>query len=175
MILSGKLIEEEVMADRIVIRPFDADNINPNSYDFRLGDTIKVYKESILDTKTPNEVETIKIPKEGYLLEPDRVYLGHTVETMGSEHYVPIIRGTSSMGRLGLFVHITADLIDLGSINQYTLMLHSVQGLRVYPGMKVGQITFWEIVGEKTLYDGKYQGSVGPAESQVYKDFSDHL
>lgn len=175
MILSGKLIEEEVIADRIVIQPFDADSINPNSYDFRLGDTIKVYKEPVLDSKTPNEVETIKIPKEGYLLEPGRVYLGHTVETMGSEYYVPILRGTSSMGRLGLFVHITADLIDLGSINQYTLMLHAVQGLRVYPGMKIGQITFWEITGEKTLYTGKYQGSVGPAESQVYKDFTDLL
>ena len=171
MILSGKFIEEEVKAGRIIIDPFVLESINPNSYDFHLGDTIKVYKENILDAKKLNEVETITIPSEGYLLEPGKIYLGHTVEKMGSEEYVPIIRGTSSMGRLGLFVHITADLIDLGSINQYTLMLHAVQGLRVYPGMRVGQVTFWEITGERTLYEGKYQGSVGPTESKVYKDF----
>jgi len=170
MILSGKHIEQELKAGRIIITPFEPNQLNPNSYDFRLGSTLKVYREKVLDTKTYNEVDSIEIPKSGYTLESDKIYLGHTLEIIGSEHYVPIIRGRSSTGRLGLFVHITADLIDLGSINQYTLMMHAVQGLKIYPGMRIGQVTFWEIQGEKTLYSGKYQGSIGPMESKVNKD-----
>lgn len=170
MILSGKNIEKEVLNGNIIISPFDKKMINPNSYDFRLGNTLKIYKNKILDSREYNPVETIEIPESGYILESDKIYLGHTIEKIGSNHYVPIIRGRSSMGRLGLFVHITADLIDLGSVNQYTLMLHAVQGLKIYPGMKVGQVTFWEITGDKTLYSGKYQGSVGPVESQSHRD-----
>lgn len=173
MILTGSEIKKEVRRGLIVITPFDTKQINPNSYDFRLGETIKVYSHKLLDTKKYNPAKTIKIPKEGLVLEPDKIYLGHTVETMGSGKYVPVIRGKSSIGRLGLFVHITADLIDVGSVNQWTLMLHAVQKVRVYPNMLIGQVTFWETKGEIMLYNGKYQGSVGPMESHVYKDFEE--
>ena len=117
-------------------------------------------------------MEILEIPKTGYTLSPDKIYLGHTIETMGSKRFVPIIRGKSSIGRLGLFIHITADLIDLGSINQWTLMLHAVQKVKVYPGMLIGQVTFWKVDGDIVLYSGKYQGSKGPHESQIFKDFT---
>ena len=84
---------------------------------------------------------------------------------------MPIIRGKSSTGRIGLFVHITADLIDIGSHGKLTLMLHSVQPVRIYPGMRIGQVTFWSTVGDIELYTGKYQHSKGPQASQTYKDF----
>lgn len=113
----------------------------------------------------------IEIPTEGYILEPEILYLGHTEEMMGSNWYVPIIRGRSSIGRIGLFIHITADLIDIGSINQWTLQLHCVQPIRIYAGMLIGQVTFWHVDGEITLYQGKYQGSRGPMASQIHKDF----
>ena len=90
---------------------------------------------------------------------------------MGSKHCVPIIRGRSSTGRLGLFIHITADIIDIGSINQWTLQMHAVQKIKIYPGMLIGQVTFWVPKGKIILYKGKYQGSRGPMESQIYKDF----
>ncbi len=173
MILTGSEIEKRVKKGSIVISPFSPKQINPNSYDFRLGDALKVYTNEVLDTKKYNPVETIKITEKGFVLEPDKIYLGHTVETMGSKKYVPVIRGKSSIGRLGLFVHITADLIDVGSINQWTLMLHAVQKIRVYPNMLIGQVTFWKTQGKIMLYDGKYQGSVGPMESHVFKDFEE--
>ena len=50
-------------------------------------------------------------------------------------------------------------------------MLHAVQPLRVYPGMRIGQVTFWKTFGDINLYSGKYQGSTLPMASQVYKDF----
>lgn len=83
---------------------------------------------------------------------------------------MPIIRARSSIARLGLFVHVTADLIDLGSFGQLTLQLHAVQPVRIYPGMLIGQVTFWEATGERVLYDGKYQHSRGPQPSKAHLD-----
>lgn len=171
MILTGSEIQKEVENGNIIITPFNQKRINPNSYNFTLGKKIKVYKNHELDSKVKNETVEIEIPDTGLILEPSKLYLGHTNEIMGSNKYVPIIRGRSSTGRLGLFIHITADLIDIGSINQWTLMMHTVQPLKIYPNMEIGQVTFWTVKGDINLYRGKYQGSMGPAESQIYKDF----
>lgn len=171
MILTGASIQENVELGKIMIDPFDLQQVNPNSYNFRLGNKIKIYKDYILDAKQKNPVATIYIPKEGLLLQPGRLYLGHTKEVMGSTHYVPIIHGRSSIGRLGLFVHITSDLIDIGSINQWTLQLHAVHPIKIYAGMHIGQVTFWKPEGVVNLYKGKYQGSRGPVESHSYKEF----
>lgn len=171
MILTGQKIIEEVKSGNITIKPFTAEQINPNSYNFRLGDTLLTYDDEVLDVKKSLKTTAHKIPKEGFVLQPDKIYLGHTLEIMGSEHYVPIIRGRSSIGRIGLFVNATADLIDIGSINQWTLQFHATQPVRIYPGMLIGQVTFWKVKGKVQLYAGKYQGSVGPASSQIHKDF----
>ena len=171
MILTGNKITQEVKAGRIHIEPFDLERVNPNSYNFTLGKTVLVYTDRVLDVKKQNEYKTLTISPEGMILQPDTLYLAHTHEIMGSKCYVPIIRGRSSVGRLGIFINITADLIDVGSVNQWTLQIHVVQPVRVYPGMLIGQVTFWEIAGDISLYDGKYQGSRGPMASQIYKDF----
>jgi dCTP deaminase len=171
MILTGPRIVQEVVKGNITVTPFNTKYVNPNSYDFRLGNTLLIYKSKTLDTKQSNETELLEIPKDGIVLQPDRLYLGHTIETIGSDKYVPILRGKSSTGRVGLFIHITADLIDIGSVGQFTLMLHAVQPVKVYPGMRIGQVTFWQPIGDIDLYKGKYQGSEGPMASQVHKDF----
>ncbi|NKY28233.1 dCTP deaminase [Nocardia gamkensis] len=173
MILTGSEIARQRDLGRIEIKPFSAGQINPNSYDFRLGSIIKTYTDYVLDSRRRNPTSMISIPDSGLVLNPGRIYLGHTLEIMGSDHYVPIIRAKSSTARLGLFVHVTADIIDIGSHNQWTLQLNPVQPVRVYPGMLIGQVTFWRVTGEITLYAGKYQGSMGPVESLVHLDFSD--
>lgn len=170
MILTGSEIVREHQAGRIWISPFRLAQVQPNSYDFALGSTLLRYKDEVLDTRRNNECERITIPGDGLVLLPSRIYLGHTVEKMGSDTYVPIIRGRSSVARLGLFVHVTADLIDIGSHNQWTLQLHAVQPLRIYPGMLLGQVTFWCVQGEVEAYRGKYQGSEGPCASKSYLD-----
>ena len=172
MILTGTEIKERVHSGEIIINPFDENALNPNSYNFRLGDYVKIYKSFVLDPKKKQEVEIIQIPEDGLILEPDRVYLGYTQEKMGSTKFVPIMSGRSSTGRLGLFVHITADLIDIGSINNWTLQMHATQRVKIYKGMLIGQVTFWKTMGEIFLYVGKYQGSEGPMESQIWRDFT---
>lgn len=174
MILTGSEIRKQVENGNIIIDPFNESMLTTNSYDFRLGNTLKLYKDLELDVKCNNEIIEITIPNDGLVLQPDKIYLGHTVEIIGSNKYVPIIRGKSSTGRIGLFVHITADLIDIGSVNQYTLMLHAVQPLKIYPGMLIGQVTFWTVDGKiNSLYTGKYKGLMGPQHSQIYRDFDE--
>lgn len=170
MILTGPQIESSVKKGDIVIRPFRKRQLNPNSYDFRLGKRCCIYTERILDPAKEMKTQMFTVPTTGILLQPNRLYLFNTQETMGSERFVPIIRGRSSVGRLGIFINITADLIDLGSINQWTLQLHSVQPVRVYPGMLIGQVTFWRTHGRRVLYDGKYRGRQSPVPSLSYLD-----
>src|SRR5262245_9029446 len=148
MILSGTKISEMVLENKIVIDPFNLEQINPNSYNFRLGDTLRVYDADVIDPKKENKTSIVKITPTGYVIQPTNLYLRHTTEVMVSNHFVPIIRGRSSIGRLGIFVHITADLIDIGSINQWTLQMHCVQPVKIYPGILIGQVTFWKVEGE---------------------------
>lgn len=170
MILTGSEIKKRIADESIVIRPFNPEQITTNSYDFRLGEKLLVNQDSIIDPRVPGNFKEVTIPEDGFVLRPDTLYLGHTVEVMGSTQYVPIIRGKSSTGRMGIYVHITADLIDIGSINQYTLMMHSVQPVRVFAGMLIGQVTFWRPCGDIELYRGKYQGLSGPQASKLSAD-----
>jgi dCTP deaminase len=172
MILTGDEIIREVDNGRIWISPFDRKRVQPNSYDFQLGPSLLRYKPDTLDVRAENAFETFEIPESGYVLQPDRLYLGHTNEVMGSSNYVPIIRGRSSIARLGLFIHVTADLIDIGSRNQWTLQLHAVQPLRIYPKLVIGQVTFWCVQGHISLYTGKYQASMGPWPSRSFLDYA---
>jgi dCTP deaminase len=171
MILTGSEILKNIEGGKIVISPFNISQLNPNSYNFTLGNKLVVYNNYILDAKKNNEARELIIPDSGITLATGTIYLGHTQEEIGSNNFVPIIRGRSSVGRLGLFINITADLIDMGSINQLTLQLNAVQPVTIYPGMQIGQVTFWQPLGEIVKYEGRYAGSSGPVTSKMYLDF----
>jgi dCTP deaminase len=177
MILTGPETAAQIEAGRITIDPFDENCVSPNSVDFHLGSDIGWYRRrwwggSTLDCRRPNPFVRAEIPEEGMVLRPGRIYLASTREVMGSTHFVPIIRARSSIARLGLFVHCTADLIDIGSINRWTLQLHAVQPVRIYPGLRIGQVTFWVPRGHIVPYRGKYQGSMQAEPSQIWRDFT---
>jgi dCTP deaminase len=93
------------------------------------------------------------------------------MEIMGSEHYAPTFAARSSVARLGLFINLSASLGDIGFIGQWTLQLFSIHSLRIYKGMKIGQIMWWQPKGAIELYEGKYQGSKGPQSTLIYKDY----
>ncbi|MDR1551566.1 MAG: dCTP deaminase [Holosporaceae bacterium] len=171
MILTGMEIFKNVENGKIIVDPFNSSQINPNSYNFTLGNKLLVYNNYILDAKKNNEAREILIPDDGITLATGTVYLGHTLEIIGSDYFVPIIRGRSSIGRLGLFINITADLIDIGSINQLTLQLNAVQPVTIYPGIQIGQVTFWKPLGEIQKYEGRYRNAAGPITSKMYLDF----
>lgn len=170
MILTGPEITAAAHDGRLRITPFDQEQVNPNSYNVRLGSTLHVYQDAVLDAYRPNPTRQVEIGAGGHVLEPGQLYLGHTVEEVGSDTFVPLLFGRSSVGRLGLFVEITAPIGDIGFHGQWTLMLSPVRPLRVYSGMKIGQIMFFVAVGPIALYAGKYQAAVGPMPSAYWRD-----
>jgi dCTP deaminase len=171
MILTGNKIKKEVDHKRIIITPFFEGRITTNSYDLSLGKTIIRYKADVIDPRTPTKYEEIEIPEDGLLLDRGDFVLGHSEERLGSDFYVPIIHGKSGTARMGLFVHVTADLIDIGSHGVSTFQLYATLPVRIYPGMLIAQVSFWKPFGDIELYKGKYQNSVGPQPSMTYKDF----
>lgn len=151
MILTGTEIKKRVDSGEITLDPFVDDLMNPNSYNYRLGDIILEIIDDVVDTKIPYTTKEIRIPEEGYVLQPGRTYLGVTCEKIGSTKFVPSLIGRSSLGRLGLFLQITADLGHLGTSHHWTLELKCVQPLRVYPKMRIGQVSFWQPEGLELL------------------------
>ncbi len=172
MILTGLSIKEEFKKDLITIEPYNADHITTNAYDLTLGNKFIRYTCDVIDPAKSNLYMEFEVGSEGLILQQGDFVLGHSKEKIGSDHYVPIIHAKSSVARLGLFVHVTADLIDIGSHGNTTFQLHSTLPVRIYPGMKIGQVTFWKPTGDIFLYNGKYQSSEGPMSSQAYKDFA---
>jgi dCTP deaminase len=172
MILTGKEIKKNVENRKIHIYPFVEENVNPNSYNYRLGYDLLEINDFSIDAKKPSNKRKIDLSEEGYVLQPQRLYLASTYEEIGSDHYVTSLIGRSSIGRLGLFLQITADLGHLGAKHRWTLELKCVQPLKVYPGMKIGQVSFWSIKGDKeSMYKGKYDQYSCAHLSEIYKEF----
>ena len=108
MILSGLEIKRQAAEGNIKIEPFDDKLLNPNSYNLRLHNELLIYEDEVLDMKKPLSTKTIVIPEDGLVLEPGRLYLGRTVEKTATNRFVPMLEGRSSVGRLGLYIHVTA-------------------------------------------------------------------
>ncbi len=170
MILSGLKIKEELNKN-IFIEPYDENRLNPNSYNLSLFDELVVYDEECLDMKKEHKIKTIKIPPEGLVLEPNKLYLGRTNEYTRTEKYVPMLEGRSSIGRLGLYIHVTAGFGDVGFKGFWTLEIHCVEPIRIYPNVEICQIYYHKVEGEVTPYVGNYQGNEGIQQSMLYKGF----
>ena len=172
MILSGKEILKQIENGRINIEPFDGGAINPNSHNLKLHNTLLVYDTDVLDMKKSNPVKEIIIPEEGLVLEPGKLYLGRTIEKTSTDYYVPMLEGRSSIGRLGLYIHVTAGFGDVGFNGFWTLEIHCVEPIRIYSGVEICQIYYHTIEGEYDKYvSGKYQNNEGVQPSLLYKDF----
>ena len=169
MILTGPEIEKQVAAGRINITPWVSKNAGPNSVDLRLHPEIQVYREVPLDMRRDNPTQKRLIPDFGMVLQPGILYLGRTVERIHTDFYVPKVDGRSSIGRLGMQVHVTAGFCDTGFDGTITLEMTVVHALRVYAGVRICQVCFTEPVGELRLYKGRYQGQTEATASRFYK------
>jgi dCTP deaminase len=194
-ILSDCEIRKAVERGDIEIDPFDPNQLNPCSYDLRLGDSVAIYEEWAhrrcyqgeptwdrlwpvdieLDIKTKPKAILFPIDLErGLRLNPGVGYLMHTVERVQTKRYVPVLDGKSSTGRLFMKVHETAGYGDVGFDGEYTLEVTVQHPLRIYPGMRIAQMRFHTIVGEvEKPYAGNYTGdsAKGPVASKAWKQF----
>ena len=172
MILSGDEIREN-LGTNIRIDPFNAENLNPNSYNLTLHNEILTYEEVVLDMRKQNRVRRMTIPESGLVMEPNRLYLARSVERTETHNLVPMIDGRSSIGRLGLVVHVTAGFGDVGFCGYWTLEMFAVQPVRIYPNVQICQIFYHQIAGEIHEYvSDKYQNNMGIQPSMLFKELN---
>ena len=195
--LTGPAIEEQIQLGNIEVTPYEPALINPSSLDLRLGHQVIVYSRfaninedgvtrlipylhtrAIIDTKAPEPtIERHVFDSEtGFVLEPGVLYLMHTQEAVRARKHRPEVHGKSSIGRLGIFVHVTAGLGEPGFSGQYTLEVISTYPVRVYAGMRFCQISFETLEGDVVDYQqhGTYKAgefSYGPVPSRIWKQF----
>lgn len=177
MILSDSKILGEMKRGTILIQPFHRKNLGSNSYDVHLGKWLALYEEEILDAKKHNRVHYFEIPKEGLILVPSKLYLGVTEEYTETHKHVPFLEGKSSIGRLGIDIHATAGKGDVGYCNYWTMEISVRQPVRIYAGMPIGQLIYFEISGDVAIpytkkKSAKYRKAISkPVESMMWKNF----
>jgi dCTP deaminase len=171
MVLTGHQIKAE-LGQNILIDPFDESLLNPNSYNMRLHDELLVYQEIVLDMRRQNRYRRYRIPEDGFVLQPNMLYLGRTLERTETHNLVPMLEGRSSVARLGLFVHVTAGFGDVGFCGYWTLEMFAVQPVRIYPGVPICQIFYHTLKGKVTEYNSeKYQNNRDIQPSLLYQEF----
>jgi len=176
MILSDKRILEEIKKGTIIIEPFDRTCLGTNSYDVHLGKYLATYKNRVLDAKEHNEITHFEIPKQGFVLQPNTLYLGVTLEYTETHTHVPFLEGKSSTGRLGIDIHATAGKGDVGFCNTWTLEISCAQAVRIYAGMPIGQLIYFVVDGDiETFYNTKENAKYSnkttkPVESMMWKN-----
>jgi dCTP deaminase len=176
MILSDQAIREAIAIRSIVIEPYRPEALGTNSYDVHLSSHLALYRDEILDARKHNEIEHFEIPDNGAVLLPGKTYLGSTLEYTETHHHVPFLEGKSSVGRLGIDIHATAGKGDVGFCNHWTLEISVAQPVRVYAGMPIAQLIYFEVRGEvDTLYSAKGSAkyntrSPKPMESMMWKN-----
>jgi dCTP deaminase len=186
VILSDRSIREEIEAGRIVIEPFDPECVQPSSVDLHVDAGFRTFHNArypFIDVKRPMEdlTELVQVGEgEAFILHPGEFVLGSTRERIAlPDDLVARLEGKSSLGRLGLLIHSTAGYVDPGWDGYLTLELSNVANLpiTIYPGMKIGQISFFRLTSSADAPYGskatgsKYQGQRGPTPSRFYEEF----
>lgn len=175
-----------LMLPAINVTPFNPENVGPNSIDVTLGNKLLCYEplqfdtftgepRNWLDSKQPNKTYEIDIPEAGLVIRPKMLYLGSTVEKTMTAGVVPWVDGRSSVGRLGIQIHMTAGRGDDGFGEElaegcsWTLEITCVMPVKIYAGMRIGQITFMHLVGERNPYRGRYGKQIEPTASLMHE------
>ena len=170
--LTGSKIIEEARAGRIFLgNDIRDDYAGPNSYDIEIGDTFGIYRDDFLDMDSKNEVEIAPIPDSGLLIMPGYLYLIPSRYKIGSTHYIPLLTGRSSIGRLGVSIHQEAGFGDIGFVGVWTMQISSIFPTRIYKHRRLAQMYFITPVGDVlNLYHGKYNHGDGLQGSKSYMD-----
>ncbi len=188
-ILSDKSIKEYLKEGKIVIDPIkDEQQIQPSSVDMRLGDEFKVFKvirKPYIDPKDEEDIaeymESSTVPEgEAFIIHPNEFALATTHEYVKvPDDLVARVEGRSSMGRLGVTMHVTAGYVDPGFEGKITLEISNIGAMPValYPGQRVCQLVFETMTTPAELPYGhpkrnsKYMKQLKPESSRVKLDY----
>jgi dCTP deaminase len=183
MMLSDTSIAKAVADQYIKITPYNSDQLQPASYDFRLGNEFWVPERSSTtgvypwdrQNKLHRHLTLGTSMQRHYTLHPGDFILGTTVEHVQIPDDLSCqVSGKSSLGRLGLLVHVTAGFVDPGFRGQVTLELANLGSLPIVlePKMLVGQFTFIRLDTPATSpYNGRYQDQIGATVSRYHQNY----
>jgi dCTP deaminase len=185
-VLSDHDIAAHLDSGRVKVEPYDAADLQPSSVDLHLDRSFRVFRNNryaFIDVRAPQPdlTELLNVAdEEPFMLHPGEFVLGQTLEWVElPDNLVARLEGKSSLGRLGLLIHSTAGYVDPGWKGKLTLELSNVAKLPIalYFGMKIGQISFFEMsspvdrpYGSSGL-GSKYQGQSEPTASAYFEDF----
>ena len=148
------------------------DKIGENYITVTLSNMLKTYETPLLETTSPNPSQTILIPETGFILEPNKLYLGSTNEYTKTDGYVPVLSGLLELATLGMEIHITAGFGDNGFEGTWTLEIICSNPTVIYPNMEIGRVYYYPLIGDdKIKYRGKYFGQIDPTESRLSKEY----
>ena len=186
MLLCDRDIRAAVDSGDIRLDPFDPAMVQPSSVDIRLDRWFRLFdnhKHGLIDPsiEQPGLTRLVEVdPEEKFVLHPGEFVLASTHEIVGlGPGLAARLEGKSSLGRLGLLTHSTAGFIDPGFSGHVTLELSNVATLPIalWPGMKIGQLCFFQLSGPaeqpygSAVHSSRYQGQRGPTESRSWRDF----
>ena len=164
MLMSDRDIRAEIESGRIGLQPLEMELLQPSSFDVRLDRFFRLFDNHKYAYIDPSE---------------DQSDLTHLIEVAADEPFAARLEGKSSLGRLGLLTHSTAGFVDPGFKGHVTLELANVSNLpiKLWPGMKVGQLCFFKLTSPSenpygsAKYGSRYQGQRGPTASRSYLNF----
>ncbi len=139
----------------------------------RLTNEIGNFAKQFIDPSKPPELFRYKV-SDCPLMVPNVLYLGHTEEKIGSDHYTPILHGKSSLARFGLSIHETAGFGEPGFKQQWTLEMTCVHTFLLHAGMRIGQVEFETVEGLIHRYEGNYKKQEGATGSKMHKYFDEN-
>lgn len=173
MILSDHDILQAMDKGTIIIKPFNRPSLGSNSYDVHLGKNVLVYTDQNLDCARAPNYTLMEIGSTGMLLNPDELYLMVTQEYTETYGYVPFLEGKSSLGRLGLSIHVTAGKGDDGFKGSWTMEVTVKKPTRVYEGMPCGQIIYHTMSSPADV--PYHQKTTAKYNNNDVKDGSNHM
>jgi dCTP deaminase len=186
VLLSDRDIRAEIESKRIGLEPYQADLIQPSSFDVRLDRYFRLFdnhKYPFIDPAEDQPELTRLVearPDQAFILHPGEFVLGSTFELITlPDDIAARLEGKSSLGRLGLLTHSTAGFIDPGFSGHVTLELSNVATLpiKLWPGMKIGQLCFFRLSSPAEhpygsgQYLSRYLGQRGPTASRSHMNF----
>lgn len=150
--LTGKEILEQIKLGNILIKPFNEEQLNPNSYNLTISNKIAYFTNDLLDVKGNNKIQIVDIPEDGYLLVPNTLYFISINEYTETVNFIPFISGRSSIGRMGISVHPTANMGTNGYRGYWNFNIWVVRPVKIYANMKIGQIYYYKAIGKQNLH-----------------------
>jgi dCTP deaminase len=170
-------IKDRMTSGDFDISPFDPERVQPASVDLLLDQYVRVLDvpgaEIDVADVPAGHTRLAEIDETGWLLQPGDFLLGSTVERVAlPSDLAARVEGKSSLGRLGLTVHVTAGFIDPGFSGQITLEIANLSGkpIRLRRLMPIAQLCLIPMAAVPQRPYGSagnhYQGQYGPTESR---------